>query len=501
MKNKIFTKLLSLMISVLLVFTVIPLAFASSEYDESMATKFVFSDDGIAVDKGSYTDYKIDGTALSIKGGGTYTVSGECANGSITVKKGVTGVILVLDGITLTSSDTAPLTCSKSSEVKIVAKDGTVNTFTDSALNNDDNYPDNLNAENAVFKFKDGTNVELCGKGTVNVVSNGKNGIKAGESTETEGEASLTIRDLTLNIDVGVNDGINAESVLNIKSGNITVSAADDGIHGDLAVNIGEEGTDGPTIKINKSYEGLEGATITVYSGNVEIHSTDDGVNAANSDLGKYDFSMTFAGGNTVVYADNGDGVDSNGSLTVSGGSLTVFTGNRADNQPLDADGKISITGGTVFAAGSSGGMGTRITATQAYIQYGSSRMGGFMFGGFGKSNDSPATASTLKIGGGLDIAKGETISVKDSDGNILFSAVAPYDIATVIFSSPDLENGKAYALCANDETVDTQTCGSSDCSCWCHKDGILGFIWNVIVFVSKFFGINQTCSCGTVHY
>lgn len=43
-----------------------------------------------------------------------------------------------------------------------------------------------------------------------------------------------------------------------------------------------------------------------------------------------------------------GDGIDSNGTLTISGGSTEVWTANTADNQPLDADGTISITGGTV---------------------------------------------------------------------------------------------------------------------------------------------------------
>lgn len=503
MKNKIFKKALSLFCAALLAFAAIPLAFAAEEYSESGATKFVFSDESIAAEKGSFTDYKIEKTALSIKGGGTYILSGNCSNGCVTVKKGVKDVVLVLDGITLASADTAPLTCAKSSAVKIVAKSGTVNTFTDSELNNDDSHPENENAENAVFKFKDGSNVELCGEGTINVVSKGKNGIKAGASTETEGEASLTVRDLTLNISTAVNDGINAEAALNIKSGSVTVSAADDGIHSDLALNIGESGTDGPTIKITESYEGLEGANITVYSGDVEVHSTDDGINAANSDLENYDFSMTFAGGKTVVYADDGDGVDSNGSLTVSGGTLAVFTGNKADNQPLDADGTISINGGTVFAAGSSGGMGTKIKGTQPYVQFGSSRMGGMpsFGGGAGRPEKPGSKSSSEKIGSGLEIKKGETLSIKDSQGNVLFGAQAPYDISTVIFSSSELKQGENYTLFSGSNAVETKSCGSSDCSCLCHKSGIASYIWKIVLFFSELFGINQNCSCGATHY
>ena len=36
--------------------------------------------------------------------------SGDCDNGSITVKKGVTGVTIVLNGLTLTNDDSAAIT-------------------------------------------------------------------------------------------------------------------------------------------------------------------------------------------------------------------------------------------------------------------------------------------------------------------------------------------------------------------------------------------------------
>ena len=73
----------------------------------------VFSDSGITASGGS--GYAISGTALTIDEPGVYTVSGACADGSIKIKKGTTGVTLVLDGLDLTSAATAPITCGKSS--------------------------------------------------------------------------------------------------------------------------------------------------------------------------------------------------------------------------------------------------------------------------------------------------------------------------------------------------------------------------------------------------
>ena len=135
----------------------------------------------------------------------------EGHHGSIKVKKGTTGVTLVLDGLTLTSENTAAITCGKSSEVTILVSNGTENSLSDTEQNNDDNYPENENAENAVIKCKDGSLVTLCGDGELTITANGKNGIKSGATTDEDGEALLTIRDLTLNIDEPVNDAINAE--------------------------------------------------------------------------------------------------------------------------------------------------------------------------------------------------------------------------------------------------------------------------------------------------
>ncbi|MBR0159258.1 MAG: hypothetical protein IJM24_09295, partial [Clostridia bacterium] len=64
----------------------------SSTYSITDATAFVFTDSGITVTEGAYSGYKIEGTALTIKESGTYVVSGACANGTIVVKKNVTGV-------------------------------------------------------------------------------------------------------------------------------------------------------------------------------------------------------------------------------------------------------------------------------------------------------------------------------------------------------------------------------------------------------------------------
>lgn len=95
--------------------------------------------------------------------------------------------------------------------------------------------------------------------------------------------------------------------------------------------------------------EGIEGATLNIYSGDITINAADDCLNTANSDLSGYDFSINISDGTITAYTSGGDGFDSNGDWNISGGTVAVWSASSADNQPLDADGTIRITGGTVL--------------------------------------------------------------------------------------------------------------------------------------------------------
>ena len=409
----------------------------TTQTDIADAVVLTFTDSGITAQDGT-AGYEIDGTALTITESGIYAVSGSCADGTIQIKKGTTGVTLILNGLDLTSGDSAAITCGKSGEVTILAADGTQNALSDTEQNNDDNYPDNSDAENAVIKCKDGSAVTLGGTGALTVTANGKNGIKSGAATEEDGEASLTIRDLTLHINAPVNDAINAEQLLNVESGTLTIDAADDAIHCDMILNIGADGTDGPTIDITSCYEGLEGAELNVPSGNITINASDD-LNAANSDLTGYAFTLTISGGTIDAYSSGGDGFDSNGELTITGGTVVVWTANTADNEPLDADGTITVTGGTVLAAGGSSGMGMSLEAAQPCVIYGASSLGG-----------TPGSAQSGSL-----ITSGADFTIEDSRGSTVYSGTARCNASFVLFSSADVTADGTYTLKAGDSSAE----------------------------------------------
>ncbi len=511
-------KFISAILCVLLVFAYGAVFCVSAEDDFSGATELVFTDNGITVKEGEYDGYKIEGTALTLNKSGVYRVSGSCSDGSIKIKKGTEDVTLVLAGLDLTSSSTAPISCNKSTSVTIIAAEGSNNVLSDSEKNNDENYPANEDAENAVIKCKDGSDVIITGSGSLVLNANGKNGIKSGATTDEEGEARLEINGISLTINAPLNDGINAEQLLEIKSGALTVSAGDDGIHCDRILYIGEDNTDGPAITVNKSNEGIEAAELYIRSGKITVHSADDCLNAANSDLSNYAFKIVISGGEMIMDTTAGDGIDSNGTLDISGGTVIVWTANRADNQPLDADGSIIVSGGTVLAAGGSSGMGVNLGSGAAYVIFGNSGdMGGFQggnggFPGGGRGNgmpggnggdgerpemppempsdipddgerpdmpsDIPDDGSRSEIpsdmpgkggdsgnsgSGTVSISKGDAITIEDAEGNTIYSGTALTDASYLFFSSADITNGSSCKLIVNGTETATATSGSDN--------------------------------------
>ena len=464
-------------------------------------TTITFTD--TAVTASNAAGLEINGTALTIDKAGTYLLTGQCTDGSVKVAKDTTGVTLVLSGLDLTSKTTAPIVCGKSSQVTIEAAESTESTLQDSENNAEDSG--NADAENAVIKCKDGSQVTLTGNGTLNILAQGKNGIKSGATTQAEGEASLTVQNLVLNIEAPNNDAINAEATLNIESGTLTLSAGDDALHSDYTLNIGSENTPGPTVTVTASNEGLEAATVNICSGTLHITSTDDCINAANGDLTDYAYAINISGGTVIAYSSTGDGFDSNGNLTISGGTVAVWTANGADNEPLDADGTVTISGGTVLAAGGSSGMGMNLNAQQSCLIFGGNTpapMDGQPqekpeFSDSSAPSEAPdrpdtqqhpestPSSGTLEaptppdqngqmptgekpqgMGGpgnaGTLLTENGTFSILDAQGNTLYSGTAPCNTVYLLFSAPDFPDGTTATLsCGDTETTATAQSGT----------------------------------------
>lgn len=550
----------------------------SSAYTSSNATLISFTDSAVTAD-GAYSGYEIEGTDVSITAAGTYVFSGDCDDGSITVKKGVTGVTLVLNGLALTNADSAAITLNKTAEAALIAAAGSENTVADTAGAND---------ENAAVKVKSGASLSLSGTGTLTACGNAKNGIKGAS------DAVIMVDELTLNIEAAddglscddeltikggrvnitaggdavkaspdtddaenpdttslgnvtvsggtmtltaANDGVQADGdltvtggtfditangghttaltddsasckglkagkTLTVSGGTFTVDSADDALHAndvtvsggtltlasgddavhadnDLVVGVkGSSSTSTPRINITASCEGLEGTTVSVYSGDIDVVASDDGVNAANSDLGERSdkYAIHIAGGDLYIDAGS-DGLDSNNNITMTGGKVEVYGADAMMDAAIDYDGTFTLSGGTLFGAGMEPGAGT-----QAYVAIGqttSSGGHGGMGGGQGMTRPTdengnlmtrPEKPSDDKNGwtGGkgqsanresaLGIKKGSVITVQDASGKTLYTASALGSMSSVIFSSSAIKEGETYTVLVDGTSVGTAT-------------------------------------------
>ncbi len=168
-------------------------------------------------------------------------------------------------------------------------------------------------------------------------------GLKADEGVSIEGG------DYYIHSD---DDSIASDISIDITDGDFVIYTLDQGINSDQTVNIGSSestANDGDfIIRIFNSFEGIQGGEINFYNGYTYIESDDDGINATSDTLTSV--SMNFHDNSIVWINAEGDGIDSNGSITMDGGDLYVFGPTSGGNGSLDFDSSFSISGGNLFA-------------------------------------------------------------------------------------------------------------------------------------------------------
>jgi hypothetical protein len=120
----------------------------------------------------------------------------------------------------------------------------------------------------------------------------------------------------------------------------------DAAIAADVSLTIGGEGA---LDVVGNQNEGIASSMhLTFTGGDIHIWAVEDGINANNDDVSE----ITITGGTLFVETDAGDGIDSNGTITITGGQVTSFGSMANKNGGLDADGDITIDGGEVIATG-----------------------------------------------------------------------------------------------------------------------------------------------------
>ena len=260
------------------------------------------------------------------------------------------------------------------------------------------------------------------------------------DSTSIKGikaAGDLVITGGTFTID-SADDAVHSNTNITVGGGTFEIASGDDAFHADETLTI----TSG-TINITESYEGLEGLHIDVSGGDVMLVASDDGLNAAGGTdqsgfggmrgndqfgggrpngmggmgSGNSSGSITISGG-TIHVTASGDGIDANGTLTISGGYTTVCGPTKGDTATLDFDVSAVITGGTFIGTGASGMAQTFSDSEQGVI--------------------------AVSVG---NQSAGTQITLTDLDGNVVISHVPELSFGVVILSSPDIIKGETYTI------------------------------------------------------
>ena len=177
----------------------------------------------------------------------------------------------------------------------------------------------------------------------------------------------------------------------------------------------------------------IYGGTVNANGGNCGDGNYSDGgsgIRISSHSLTIYDGTVNAKGGNggDGNYSDGGSGISSNGSLAISGGTVTAKGGSGEDGsggRGIISTKSVTISGGTVEANGGNGNSGgDGITSNGGVTISGGSTVtanggnGGSLVGGSGISNGgSLVGGSGISNGGSLTVSDG-TVTAKGGNGD-----------------------------------------------------------------------------------
>ena len=396
-------------------------------YDDVAAIKINF--DEKVVPDGAENLISEDEENVTIKAGGIYVLKGTLKNKRIKIVDGVGGKTqLVFDGLKLdTNKDSAIFSTDKCLTQIFLANDSIneINVTKDpQKKSNEDN--------NAVIYAKEALVVNGSGKLTINsdfdcsIQSADKlTFINGAYVLKTKGDAikakrEVIFRDGDFDITSGddaVKTTSNKNACLFVENANIKINSNDKGLASDKEILIA-----GGNIDINSKGESVAGKIVNIVGGNINIVSSDDGINANDADQNKKDNQrgvyVRIMGGNVNIDSVM-DGIDSNGNLYLEGGKVFI-NGSINDNERIiDYNGAVTCDLGLEMI-----GVGP------------ASKMQNL--------GDAPEQSYIIAY---YKDAESNTLELKDSSDNVILSHTPNKTYKAAIISSANLEAGETYKI------------------------------------------------------
>lgn len=328
------------------------------------------------------------GSVYTITKAGEYTVAGLLSEGQLIVDVGDEDeVTIVLNGTSITCSSGSPIYVKNASEVKIKSEENSFNEVIDNRTEATEDSSDDV-GNAAIYATCD---LKLVGKGALVVTGNYNNGIQSKDD--------LSIKNVIVKV-TAVNNAVKGNDAVDIESGNIiAISAKGDGIK---------------TSNSNISNKGNQKGIVTITGGNIDVYAACDGIDAA--------YGVDISGdGNLNIYTDTyseySEEVTSSGSSSGTSTSRNSSANKTASANTVSyvaaSDTIANAPGG--FGGGNMGGMDGQNGGNKA----GGDRLG--MPGDFNESgNSSGQSYSTKGIKAESEInISGFTINISSTDDGI----------------------------------------------------------------------------------
>ncbi|MBS6300382.1 MAG: carbohydrate-binding domain-containing protein [Lachnospira eligens] len=328
------------------------------------------------------------GSVYTITKAGEYTVAGLLSEGQLIVDAGDEDeVTIVLNGTSITCSSGSPIYVKNASEVKIKSEENSFNEVIDNRTEaTEDSSDDAVNA--AIYATCD---LKLVGKGALVVTGNYNNGIQSKDD--------LSIKNVIVKV-TAVNNAVKGNNAVDIESGNIiAISAKGDGIK---------------TSNSNISNKGNQKGIVTITGGNIDVYAACDGIDAA--------YVVDISGdGNLNIYTDTYS--EYSEEVTSSGSSSGTSTSRNSSANKTASANTVSYVAASDTIANAPGGFGggnaPHMNGSSDRNKTGGDRPG--MPGDFNESgNSSGQSYSTKGIKAESEInISGFTINISSTDDGI----------------------------------------------------------------------------------
>lgn len=322
-------------------------------YDEENSVKIKLLDSGSTCDSDTV---QISENTVTIISEGTYVLSGTMTDGMVIVEvEDTEKVHLVLDGVNITSKDSAAIYVREADKVFLTTAKDSQNT-----LVNGGTYTaiDENNIDAVIFSKSDLT---LNGSGTLEIQAEKGHGVVSKDD--------LVLTSGVYNIQAE-SHGLAGKDSVRIASGNYTITAGKDGIHAENQddSNLGFVYLSDGTFDITSDGDSISsGSWLQADGGVYEIQAGGGSTNVQQTDTGwqfgpgnmeqnqegaedtvsmkgvKATENLVITGGKYSIDSAD-DGIHSNENVTMSEGEFTISSGDDG----VHADAATMVSGGTV---------------------------------------------------------------------------------------------------------------------------------------------------------